>query len=136
MLVVDASVLATALTDDGPDGDIARARLRDQQLVAPELIDLEVTSVLRRQQAVGQLDLRRAHLALDDLLDLPIGRVPHAPLLLRCWELRDNLTVYDAAYVALAEALGTVLLTADARLADAPGLRCPVELLRPPRAGA
>ncbi len=133
MLVVDASVLAVALADDGPDGDSARARLRDQQLAAPELIDLEVTSVLRRQLAAGHLDVRRAQLALDDLLDLPVGRAPHAPLLLRCWELRDNLTVYDAAYVALAEALGTALLTADTRLATAPGLRCPVEVLRPSR---
>ena len=129
MLVVDASVIATALGDDGSDGDIARARLRDQQLAAPELIDLEVTSVLRRQLSAGRLDVRRAQLALDDLVDLAVERAPHLPLLARCWELRDNLTVYDAAYVALAEALGTGLLTADSRLAKAPGLRCSVELL-------
>lgn len=135
MLVIDASVLATALGDDGSDGDAARARLRDQQLAAPELIDLEILSVLRRQLSAGQLDLRRAQLALDDLLDLPIRRAPHAPLLMRCWELRDNLTVYDAAYVALAEALDTMLLTADTRLANAPGVRCPVELLSPRREG-
>jgi len=135
VLVIDASVLATALGDDGSDGDIARTRLREQHLAAPELIDLEVISVLRRQLSAGQLDTRRAQLALDDLLDLPIERAPHAPLLSRCWDLRDNLTVYDAAYVALAEALGTVLLTADTRLANAPGLRCHVELLSPQRAG-
>ena len=129
MLVVDASVLATALGDDGSDGDIARARLRDQQLAAPELIDLEVVSVLRRQLSAGRLDARRAQLALDDLLDLPLQRAPHAPLLLRCWDLRDNLTIYDAAYVALAEALGSTLLTADTRQAGAPGLRCAVEVL-------
>jgi predicted nucleic acid-binding protein len=131
VLVIDASILATALGDDGSDGAVARARLRDQQLAAPELIDLEVMSVLRRQLSAGQLDVRRAQLALADLLDLPIERAPHAPLLSRCWDLRDNLTVYDAAYVALAEALGTVLLTADTRLANAPGLRCPVEVLSP-----
>jgi predicted nucleic acid-binding protein len=136
VLVIDASVLATALGDDGSGGDIARARLRHQQLAAPELIDLEVTSVLRRQLSTGQLDLRRAQLALDDLLDLPIERASHAPLLLRCWDLRDDLTVYDAAYVALAEALSTVLLTADTRLAKAPGLRCPIELLSPRGPGA
>ena len=136
VLVVDASALATALGDDGSDGDLARARLRDQQLFAPELIDLEVVSVLRRQLSVGALDMRRAQLALEDLLGLPIERAPHASLLVRCWELRDNLTVYDAAYVALAEALGTELLTADTRLASAPGLRCPVELLHPRGAGA
>jgi predicted nucleic acid-binding protein len=129
VLVVDASVLATALGDDGSDGDIARARLRDQQLAAPELIDLEVVSVLRRQLSAGRLDPRRAQLALDDLLDLPLQRAPHVPLLLRCWDLRDNLTIHDAAYVALAEALGSTLLTADTRLAGAPRLRCTVEVL-------
>jgi len=131
VLVVDASVLATALGDDGSDGDLARARLRDQQLAAPELIDLEVVSVLRRQLSGGGLDARRARLAIDDLLDLPIRRAPHVPLLLRCWDLRDNLTIYDAAYVALAEALRSPLLTADTRLARAPGLRCVVEVLSP-----
>ena len=130
VLVVDASVLATALGDDGSDGDLARERLRDEPLAAPELIDLEVLSVLRRQLSVGMLDARRAQLALDDLVDLPMQRAPHRPLLVRAWELRDNLSVYDAAYVALAEALGTALLTGDARLAKAPGLVCPVEVLR------
>ena len=129
MLVVDASVLATALADDGADGDTARGRLRGEDLAAPELIDLEVVSVLRRQLSAGRLDARRARLALDDLLELPIQRVPHRPLLRRCWELRDNLTVYDAAYVALAEALGAPLVTADARLSKAPGVRCAVEVL-------
>ena len=129
MIVVDASVLASALADDGADGDLARARLRDEQLAAPELIDLEVASVLRRQLSAGRLDARRARLALDDLVDLPMERAPHLPLLDRSWELRDNLTIYDAVYVALAEALGTSLLTADARLAGAPGVRCPVRRL-------
>lgn len=130
MLVVDASILAPALTDDGPDGDKARARLRGNTLAAPELIDLETSSVIRRQLSVGALDARRAELALTDLIDLPLRRAPHRPLLARCWELRANLTVYDAAYVALAELLGVVLLTADARLANAPGLRCKLDLLR------
>lgn len=129
MIVVDASVLAVALSDDGQDGDTARARLRGEQLAAPEVIDLEVGSVLRRQLSAGTIDERRARLALDDLLDLPMRRAPHRPLLRRCWELRDNLTLYDAAYVALAEALGTALLTADTRLSKAPGVRCAVEVL-------
>lgn len=129
MLVVDASVLAPALADDGPDGDAARARLRGQSLVAPELIDLETTSVIRRQSRGGQLDPRRARLALTDLVELPLRRAPHRPLLARCWQLRENLTVYDFAYVALAEALDVVLLTVDARLASAPGPRCEIELL-------
>ena len=130
MLVVDASVLAPALADDGPDGDGARARLRGQTLVAPESIYLETTSVIRRQSQAGHLDLRRAGLALTDLVELPLRRAPHRPLLARCWELRENLTVYDAAYVALAEVLEVVLLTADARLAGAPGIRCAVELVK------
>jgi len=131
VLVVDASVLGPALADDGPDGDTARSRLRGESLVAPELVDLETTSVLRRQMSAGQLDERRARLALTDLAALPMRRAPHRPLLARCWELRDNDTVYDAAYVALAELLDVVLLTADARLASAPGTRCEFELLAP-----
>jgi predicted nucleic acid-binding protein len=130
VLVVDASVLAAALGDDGADGDTARGRLSGQDLAAPELIDLEVVSVLRRQLSVGKLDARRARLALDDLLDLPVQRAPHRPLLRRCWELRDNFSVYDAAYVALAEALDVPLVTADARLARAVGVRCAVEVLQ------
>lgn len=130
MLVVDASVLAPALGDDGPDGDLARARLRGEQLAAPELIDLEVVSVLRRHHATGLVATRRVRLALDDLVDLPIERAPHRPLLARCWKLRDNLTVYDAAYVALAEVLDATLVTADAGLGRAPGVRIRVELLR------
>ncbi len=130
MLVVDASVLAPALADDGADGDVARARLLDHALVAPELIDLETLSVIRRQLRAGALDVRRAELARFDLVQLPLRRAPHAPLLARCWELRDNLTVYDAAYVALAELLDVVLVTADARLAHAPGPRCEIEVLQ------
>ena len=81
----------------------------------------------------GALDSRRAGLALDDLAALPVQRAPHLPLLRRCWELRENLTVYDAAYVSLAEALQVLLLTGDRRLARAPGPRCQIEVLRPPR---
>ena len=130
MIVVDASVLATALGDDGADGDCARARLRGERLSAPELVDLEVTLVLRRQVQGGEVDIRRAALALADLAALPLRRAPHRPLLARCWELRDNLTIYDASYVALAEALDITLLTGDGRLARAPGPRCRIEMLR------
>lgn len=131
MLVVDASVVAVALVDDGPDGDLCRARLHGEWLAAPELMDLEVLSVMRRQVAAGAVDVRRAGLALGDLAALPIRRVPHRPLLQRCWEVRSNLTAYDAAYVVLAEVLDATLLTADRRVAQAPGLRCEVEVLRP-----
>jgi predicted nucleic acid-binding protein len=130
VLVVDASVLAVALADDGTGGDVARTRLRGETLTAPELVDLEVTSVLRRQNRVGLLDARRAQLAFGDLLALPMRRAPHLPLLARCWELRENLTAYDAAYVALAEALNATLLTGDQRLAGAAGPTCNIEVLR------
>jgi predicted nucleic acid-binding protein len=125
VIVIDASVLAPALGDDDSDGDAARARLRGEDLAAPEIIDLEVTSVWRRTLA----DERRASLALTDLADLPLRRAPHLPLLTRCWELRHNLTPYDAAYVALAEALDVALVTADARLSRASGVKCAVEVL-------
>ncbi len=131
MLIVDASVLVVALADDGTDGDSARARLRGERLAIPELADLEVASVLRRQIRAGALDNRRAGLALDDLAALPAQRAPHRPLLARCWELRDNLTLYDAAYVALAEAMHAALLTGDRRLARATGPQCPIEVFRP-----
>jgi predicted nucleic acid-binding protein len=130
VLVVDASVLAVALADDGPDGDAARTRLRNETLAAPELVDLEVTSVLRRQNRAGLLDARRAQLAMGDLAALPMRRAPHVPLLARCWELRDNLTVYDAAYVALAEALDATLITGDRRLARSAGPTCNIEVLK------
>jgi predicted nucleic acid-binding protein len=131
VLVVDASVLVVALADDGADGDRARSRLRGEKLILPELADLEVISVLRRQLRAGAIDTRRAGLALQDLAALPASRAPHRPLLARCWELRDNLTVYDAAYVALAEAMQATLLTGDQRLARATGPRCPIEILEP-----
>ena len=129
MIVVDASVLATALADDGLDGDRVRARLRGERLVAPHLIDLEVTSVWRRLLATGELDERRAAQALADLIDLRLERSSHHVLLDRCWELWHNLTVYDAAYVALAEVLEVELVTGDARLANAPGIRCGIDVL-------
>ena len=129
MLVVDASVLVVAIADDGPDGDHARTRLRGERLAAPEIVDLEVASVLRRLMR-GEKDARRAQPALTDLAELPLVRATHQPLLARCWELRDNLTIYDAAYVALAEALQATLITGDRRLTRARGPRCHIELLR------
>lgn len=104
-------------------------RLAGERLAAPELVDLEVASVWRRTARAGGLGGRRAGQALADLAGLPLARAPHQPLMSRIWELRDNLTPYDAAYVALAEALEAHLLTADRRLAQAPGTRCEIELL-------
>ena len=129
MIVIDASVIVTALADDGPDGERHRARLAGERLAAPHLLDVEVLSAWRRRAAGGGLDERRMQLARDDLRSLPIRRVPHLPLLERCWELRANLTTYDAAYVALAELIGAPLVTLDPRLADAPGPTCSIELL-------
>ena len=104
MIVVDASVLVTALGDDGDDGDRARSRLRvEDRLIAPHLVDIEVVSAWRRMTAAGDLAERRAELAILDLRALRMDRVPHGPLLERCWQLRANLTAYDAVYVALAE---------------------------------
>lgn len=127
MIVVDASVIAPALADDGADGDRARDRLRGERLAAPEIMDLEVASVIRRALLAGDLGERRAEFALDDLRALRLRRAGHLRLLPRIWELRHNLTPYDAAYVALAEALDALLVTADRRLAQAAGPRCTME---------
>lgn len=129
MIVIDASVLVTALASDGPDGDRHRDRLVGEQLAAPHLVDVEVLAAWRRLAASGRLDERRADLARADLRSLAIQRVPHGPLIERIWDLRANLTTYDAAYVALAEVLHAPLVTADTKLAAAPGLRCTVEVL-------
>lgn len=129
VLVVDASVIAPALADGGTDGDICREKLKGQALAAPDLLRVEVMSVIRRQAATGTVTARQANNAIDDLVGLPILVYPSAPLLHRCWELRANVTSYDASYVALAEALGCILLTADSRLANAPGPRCQFNLV-------
>jgi predicted nucleic acid-binding protein len=131
VIVVDASVLATALSDDGPDGIRARTRLDGESpLCAPEVIDLELAMAWRRQLRAGRLDVRGAQQALDDLSAIGLTRAPHQPLMPRIWELRENLTSYDAAYVALAEKLEVTLLTADRRSTRAPRLRCDIELLQ------
>jgi predicted nucleic acid-binding protein len=125
-------VLAPALADDGPEGDLARDRLaQDRSLHAPHLVDLEVLSVLRGHQDAGKLVGRRADLAIADLTRLPLTRYPHLPFARRIWDLRRNLTPYDAAYVALAETLDCPMVTADGRLARAPGVVCTVEVLKP-----
>jgi predicted nucleic acid-binding protein len=129
LIVVDASVLVVALASDGSDGARHRDRLKHERLVAPHLIDVEVVAAWRRLAGAGRLEEQRLALARADLRSLPIERVPHGPLLERVWELRGNLTPYDAAYVALAELLDASLVTADAKLAGAPGPRCAIEVL-------
>ncbi|MEI4273865.1 type II toxin-antitoxin system VapC family toxin [Klenkia sp. LSe6-5] len=130
MLVIDASVLTPVVLDDGETGRRARARVADQVLAAPELVDLEVASVVRRQVLRGAVPPQRARRALLYLTDLPLARYGHRDLVGRGWELRDAVSTYDVAYVALAEVLSATLLTADARLARAPGTRCPIEVFR------
>lgn len=129
MLVVDASVIAPVVADGGSDGVRFRQRLHGDQIAAPDLLGVEVLSVIRRQLHVGTIDVTHAEQAVMDLIDLPITVYPSAQLLLSCWQLRDNLTAYDACYIALAEALGCSLLTADTRLSRAPGTRCPIEVI-------
>jgi predicted nucleic acid-binding protein len=129
LIVVDASVIAPALADDDEDGERARSRLQGERLTAPEVLDLEVVSVIRKAFASGALSRRRAGLALADLIDLDLERIGHRPMLARIWELHENLTPYDAAYVALAETIDATLVTADRRLSLAPGPRCTIEYL-------
>ncbi len=130
MIVVDASVLANALADDEADGRIAREHLMSGgDLVAPDLVDVETVSVLRRRWLAGDITARRFSAAIDDLEDLSLTRFPALPLMRRAYELRANVTASDAAYVALAEQLACTLVTADARLASAPGVRCRVDLV-------
>ncbi len=130
MIVIDASVLANVVGDDGQDGHRARGALRDiGDLAAPDLVDVETVSVLRRRWLARTLPDHRFAAAVDDLGRLPVERVPVLPLMRRAYELRANVTAYDASYVALAELLDCELLTADQRLASAPGPRCTIRLL-------
>ena len=129
MLVVDASVLAPAIADEGDDGRRFRERLRGETVIGPDLLRLEVLSVLRRHTASGALTDEQANSAVADLLAFPINVFPTGPLLYRAWQLRDNVSAYDGCYVALAEAIGHPLLTADRRLANAPGVQCAIEVV-------
>jgi predicted nucleic acid-binding protein len=130
LIVIDASVLANAIADDGADGAAARRELRSaDHLAAPDLVDVETTAVLRKRWLVGALSDQRFLAAVEDLQDVDLDRYPALPLVRRAYELRSNVTAYDAAYVALAEILGCELLTGDQKLANAPGTRCMVRLL-------
>lgn len=130
MIVVDASVLANALTDDGPAGGRARAELaRDPAWIGPEHLRVEVFSAIRSRHRRGDVSTARAHDAVHAVGAAQVDTTPTADLLTRMWELRDNVSGYDAAYVALAESRGCPLVTADARLAHAPGVRCEVTLV-------
>lgn len=130
MIVLDASVLANVVADDGPSGEAARARLEGAvEASVPDLADVETVAVLRKRWLAGDLSDARFRSAIDDLLVLPLARYPVGPLMPRAYELRTNVTAYDAAYIALAEALACTLVTADAPLAGDPGIDCDIELL-------
>lgn len=128
MIVIDASVVVAALVAPGALGAAAQRHL-DADRIAPELIDIEVLHVVRRMVRHGQRTDEFGERALRTLASSRIERIPHRALLGRAWELRHNLTAYDATYVALAELMKTSLVTGDVRLARAPGLRCAVEVL-------
>lgn len=130
MLVVDASVLADALLDDGGAGERARAELAaDDQWAAPAHIFVEVTSVIRGRLLGGKVALQRAEEAVDALVDMAVEKVDPARLVPRTWELRDNVSAYDAAHVAAAEALDCPLLTGDRKLARARGVSCEIRAI-------
>lgn len=131
MIVVDASTIADFLIDEGERGSWAVAEVRrGGALTAPQVLDYEVSSALRRRTLAGELESARSQAALEDLLALGLRRYPARRFLPRMWELRDRLTAYDASYVALAEALDCPLVTSDLRLARSHGhdaeIRSPV----------
>jgi predicted nucleic acid-binding protein len=130
VIVLDASVAIDWLIRSLAAQRIeSRILSRNQSLHAPELLDLEVVQVLRRLVREGTVSTSRAETAIEDLLDMRITRYPHSVLLPRIWQLRHNLSAYDAAYVVLAERLGATLFTRDARLASAAGHSVAVEVV-------
>ena len=129
-MVVDASVVVAALVDSGRAGIWAEARLADDALAGPELVLAEAGNVLRRLELAGNLGRLEATSAYADLLRLDMELFPFTPFAERIWELRENLTSYDAWYVALAEALDCPLATLDLKLSRAADMRC--QVLAPP----
>lgn len=125
MRIIDAGVIVELVANDLEPG-----RLGDEELAVPHLIDSEVTNVLRRLVVQKILTDKQATSALDGFIRLTLTRFPADWLRPRIWALRHNLSAYDATYVALTEMTGaTALLTTDSRLANAPGINCPIELL-------
>lgn len=130
LAVVDASVLVVFYASDDTRRPGVVARLSGTEtLCAPTHLDVEVASALRGMARTSAAIESAAPAAMRHLAGLPLRRMPIGPLLTRMWELRDNLTSYDAAYVALAERLGASLVTCDQRLAGSWGPRCPIECL-------
>ena len=132
MIVVDASVVTNALIDPGSPGAISRSVLRaENDIAAPDLVDVETVSALRGHWLASKITDRLFRAAIDDLVLLPIVRHPARRFLARSYELRANVTSYDALYVALAEALDCALVTGDVRLATAPGPTCEIRVVQP-----
>ena len=129
--VVDASLLVAAVADAGAEGEWAESVLREGDLAAPHLVLVETTNILRRLELTGRLSRLEAGAAARDVTLLDLELAPFAPFADRIWQLRGNLTSYDAWYVAVAEALELPLATLDRRLATATGPRC--RFLLPPR---
>jgi predicted nucleic acid-binding protein len=126
-LVIDASLVVSALVDSGSTGTWAESLLVTEPLSAPHLMPVEAANILRRAAMAGNISADAASMAYADLLDLRVELFPYAPFAARVWELRDNVTSYDAWYIALAESLGSKVATLDLRLARAPGPRCRFE---------
>ena len=126
-IVCDASALVALLLDGGAEGQWATRALTGVALVAPALLAFETANVIRRLELAGAVSADQASQAHDDLVELAIEYWPYELLLPRVWELRHNLSSYDASYVALAEFIQASLVTLDRRIARAPGLRCSVE---------
>jgi predicted nucleic acid-binding protein len=124
MLVIDAAIVVAALVDGGPDGSWADQLLAEDVLAAPHLMPVEVANMLRRAVLSGEIASDTASMAHGDLVALRVELFPYAPFAARVWELRPNITAYDAWYVALAESLDAKLATLDLRLSQAPGPRC------------
>lgn len=131
MIVLDASILANVIGDDGADGRRARSEVRSaRDVAAPDLVDVETITVLRKRWVAGAISDSRFAEAIDDLEAIALDRYPTLPLMRRSYALRANVTSYDATYIALAEALDCELLTGDRRFALAPGPRCVIRLLQ------
>ncbi len=129
-MVLDASGAIELLLNTVPGSRLAERLADDREAVCvPHLIDIEIVQVLRRYVLRGELSPERATLALSHWRDLDLERYPHEPFLAQVWELRDNVSAYDAVYVALAQTLSTVLVTGDRRLARTPGLEARIELI-------
>lgn len=129
-LAVDASVLVAALVDSGDGGTWAESLVASETLVAPELAMVESTNILRRLELAGNLSPIESGLAQRDLMRLDIQLFPFYPFAQRVWDLRSNITSYDAWYIALAEALECPLATLDSKLTGASGVRCQFRLPR------